>query len=151
MRRTNDPEFDLSIQKSVAAPPAAVFDAWTDAQQMKSWWGLKEAFCPRVEIDLRVGGAYCIENELPDGRTVLITGIYQIITRPKRLVYTWSVNGGADELVDVTIEPDGTGSKVTIVHTMLPDSETHKGHMRGWRNSLAQLKTYVEYATFHLS
>jgi len=82
-------EFDLSIQKRINAPPDVVFDAWTDAEKMKNWWRLKEATCPTVEIDLKVGGKYRIANLLPDGRTIWITGTYQTIVRPEHLVYTW--------------------------------------------------------------
>lgn len=144
MKQTNDPDFDLLIQEHIAASPEDVFDAWTSARQMTMWWGLKEATCPSIEIDLKVGGAYRIENVFQDGRIVIITGVYQVIDRPKRLVYTWSVNDGTDELVNVAIAPDGAGSRVTVSHSMVPDKETRKGHLFGWRSSLAQLKANAE-------
>jgi len=132
-------EFNLSIQRWVNAPPNLVFDAWTDAEIMKKWWGLKDATCPTIEIDLRVGGRYRIANLLPDGRTIWISGIYQKIERPNRLIYTWSVNEGDDEIVDVVIKPDGKGSILTICHMMVPDMDTRNGHQRGWTDSLSNL------------
>lgn len=133
----------LNVRRHIKASPETVFDAWTDPEKMQKWWGLKEASCPCVEIDLKVGGAYRIANALPDGRVIWITGYYEAIIRPNRLVYTWSVDGGAPEKVEVSIDPSDNGSLLTICHFAIPDTETYSGHERGWMESLNALEVFL--------
>ena len=46
----------LRIERTFAAPREKVFQAWTDPQALKQWWGPDGYATPSVEIDLRPGG-----------------------------------------------------------------------------------------------
>src|ERR1700694_5568769 len=81
----------LVVRKTIAAPAEFLFDAWTQPEKMKEWWGPGDVKCVAVEIDLRVGGRYRIANKFPDGKILWIGGEFESIERPHKLVYTWSV------------------------------------------------------------
>lgn len=134
----------LVISRQVRAAPEAVFDAWTDPEVLRQWWGLKEATCPEVRIDLRVGGRYSISNRLADGTIVRISGVYETIIRPEKLIYTWSVDGGAEEKVHVSFERDGDGTRLTIRHEGITTSKAFAGHERGWNDSLERIQSYLQ-------
>jgi uncharacterized protein YndB with AHSA1/START domain len=54
-----------------------IFDAWTQPEHLRAWWGPRPVTCSGAEVDLRVGGRYRIANALPDGNTVIIEGEFQ--------------------------------------------------------------------------
>jgi uncharacterized protein YndB with AHSA1/START domain len=60
----------------VQAPPAQVFEVMTDPEQVAEWWGPDGFTCPEVTLDLRVGGAYRIAMQPPDGELFHLTGTY---------------------------------------------------------------------------
>ena len=68
-------------------------------------------------------------------------GTYRVLDRPRKIAFTWIVDESQEDepsIVTITIEPDGTGSFVTIVH------ERILGVLRGeGRNGL------VEHAAQH--
>ncbi|MBB4121008.1 SRPBCC family protein [Martelella radicis] len=129
----------LVITRQFSASPETVFDAWTDPNKMRAWWGLKDAKCPTVEIDLRIGGAYRIANELPGGRIIWITGYYKEISRPSRLTYSWSVDEGPEETVAISFEPNAGGTCLTIHHEGITSADIYAGHQTGWTDSLSTL------------
>jgi uncharacterized protein YndB with AHSA1/START domain len=49
---------ELDIVRVFDAPPALVWDAWTDPDQIAAWWGPEGMHTPResVELDVRPGG-----------------------------------------------------------------------------------------------
>jgi uncharacterized protein YndB with AHSA1/START domain len=51
--------YDASIEK--------VWDAWTDAEKLKQWWGPDNVTIPECEVDLRVGGKFNIVMEAGEG------------------------------------------------------------------------------------
>lgn len=48
------------------------------------------------------------------GKEIVITGIYQVIDRPRRLEFSWQENGGAESLVQVQFEADNSHTKMRI-------------------------------------
>jgi uncharacterized protein YndB with AHSA1/START domain len=76
----------------------------------------------RVDIDARVGGAFCFVRR--DDDDVEHVGTYEVIDRPRRLVFTFGVPKFSDEVtrVSVDIVPAGSGCALTLTHvSVLPD------------------------------
>lgn len=135
----------LRVRQHVNASRERAFAAWTNPDAIVRWWGPPGVTCTHAEIDLRVGGTFKLANEMPDGSTVWITGVYAVVDRPKRLVHSWSV--GADstngsERVEIDfVESDG-GTDIEITHTGIATAELRAGHRGGWigcLNGLVQL------------
>ena len=131
----------LVVRRHVPAPPGAVFAAWTDPDELVRWWGPPGVECAGAEVDLRVGGAFRLGNRMPTGEVVWISGEYEVIERPHRLVYTWVAGSGGATPADaerVTVEfaeLDG-GTEVTVTHRQIASEEARDGHHQGWLGCL---------------
>lgn len=77
----------LLITRVFDAPREVVFKAWTDPKQVAQWWGPRGFTAPVCELDARPGGAMRIHMRGPNGVIYLMTGTYQEISAPERLVF----------------------------------------------------------------
>ena len=128
----------LVVRRVIRARVERVFDAWTNPEHLRSWWGPRPVTCSAAEVDLRVGGRYRITNALPDGKTVVIQGEFREIRPPHRLVYTWTMGGHADapSLVSVRFEERGAETEVVVVHENLASLAVRESHEQGWLGCL---------------
>ncbi|MEM8682179.1 MAG: SRPBCC domain-containing protein [Pseudomonadota bacterium] len=133
----------LELRRVVSASPERLFDAWTKPAELKQWWGPSGVRCIAAEVDLRVGGEYRIGNELPDKSVVWISGRFEVIERPQLLVYTWIVDGAAEERVRVCLDRHERGTSIVITHTMMPSKKIHDRHLHGWTGCLTGLAEYL--------
>ncbi|HMH29317.1 MAG TPA: SRPBCC domain-containing protein [Steroidobacteraceae bacterium] len=137
----------LIVRKSIRASPERIFDAWTQPEHLKLWWGPKSVECIDAEVDLRVGGRYRIANQFPDGKVLWISGEFETIERPHRLVYTWRVGPeAAPERVTVTFEARGEQTEVIVMHERIPTQAMSDMHEQGWVGCLDGLVDYLEGA-----
>lgn len=134
----------LNISRDIAATPARVFAAWTSPDQIVRWWGGGGVTCPDAEVDLRPGGAYRIANAMPDGVVTWISGVFQVVEPPRRLVYTWSVEGPgessakqpAPSVVEVEFQATDDGTRVVINQTRIPSVDARHLFEAGWNGCL---------------
>lgn len=139
----------LEVRRTINASSARLFDAWTDPTQLRAWWGPADVTCPEAEVDLRVGGRYRIANRFPDGRVVWIAGTFEEVARPHRLVYTWTLEQGADdpdapvERVTVRFERHGAATDVIVAHERIPSGAMRDSHERGWLGCLDGLDRFL--------
>jgi uncharacterized protein YndB with AHSA1/START domain len=70
------------------APRERMWQAWTDPEQMKKWWGPKGFTVKQLTLDLRPGGRllYCLAA--PDGKEMWGKKAYREIVKPEKLVFT---------------------------------------------------------------
>jgi uncharacterized protein YndB with AHSA1/START domain len=54
---------EVTFEREYEAPVEKVWQAWTDAEQLKKWWGPNDVIIPECEVDLRVGGRFYIVME----------------------------------------------------------------------------------------
>jgi uncharacterized protein YndB with AHSA1/START domain len=54
---------EVTFDRTFDAPADKVWQAWTDPDQLKRWWGPDNVTIPECEIDLRVGGRLYIVME----------------------------------------------------------------------------------------
>jgi uncharacterized protein YndB with AHSA1/START domain len=122
----------------IRATAARVFDAWTQPEQLRAWWGPRPVTCADAEVDLRVGGRYRIVNLLPDGGSVTIHGEFHVVDAPRMLVYTWNISDGAGEPSRVTVrfEPRGQDTEVVVVHEDIATELVRTSHQQGWHGCL---------------
>ena len=142
---TKYPPLGTSIQLSriFPAPRERVFKAWTDPEELKRWIAPGDDFStPIVEVDLRVGKSYRIGMKSPDGNLYVAVGTYREIVPPKKLVYTWSWEGGemGETLVTVEFREQGQSTEIILKHEMFPDEQTRDQHNWGWNGCLGRLE-----------
>ncbi len=139
---------DLVVRRTIRATPQRLFEAWTRPEQLVRWWGPAPVECAGAEVDLRVGGRYRIGNRLPDGQVLWISGEFEEVTPPKRLVYTWQLGprAGDPERVTVRFEAREGATEVIIVHQRILDEAARSDHERGWYGCLDGLEGYLDEA-----
>lgn len=125
----------LRHELRIAAPREIVFAYFTDPVRMVRWMGVAAL------LDPRAGGSLRIEA---NGRDVVV-GEYLELEPPHRVVLTWGFEGSerivaaGSSRVEVTLESDGDGTMLTLLHHDLPD-EARKLHGDGWAHYLARLE-----------
>jgi len=136
----------LIVRRRIHATPEKLFGAWTQPAHLVNWWGPQGVACPAAEIDLRVGGTYRIANRFPDGTVVWITGLFELIEPPHRLVYTWKLESqmGPTERVSVCFEQLADSTEVVVTHERIADEAVRTSHERGWNGCLDSLVKYAE-------
>jgi uncharacterized protein YndB with AHSA1/START domain len=152
--RSATPIRQLVIERTLKASPERVFDAFTDPEQLKTWWWPNGFTCPDAEVDLRVGGTYRLAMEWPDfipaeGRfSHYLCGEYYELERPHRLVMSGrAVNDQQGELFATLIEAsfdtcDG-GTTLTVRQSYfepMPPAEAMAGAEQGWSEQLDKLE-----------
>jgi uncharacterized protein YndB with AHSA1/START domain len=134
-------EFSVTVRREIAAPAEDLFAAWLDAQSLGSWLrpsGIRET---RAETDPRVGGTFRIVM-VDDESSIVHTGTYREIDRPRRLVFSWSspATRFRDSIVTVTFQPSSNRSTVVEIDQVgLPDEEAQASHHAGWSDVLREL------------
>jgi uncharacterized protein YndB with AHSA1/START domain len=145
----------------IAAPPARVFEAITDPNQMPQWWG--QHGIHRItawKADLRPGGKWSSVGAHADGTPFTIEGEYLEIDPPRLLVHTWipSWTGPLQTVVRWELEPHavhglhpsgprkaGTGTLLKVRQEGFASAPAHlAGHSEGWKRVLGWLQGFVE-------
>src|SRR6187551_3461634 len=67
----------LEIARFIKAPPARVYNAWTDPEQLKQWFGPENVRTRNITADVRVGGKYRWDLTTPEGEEMSAFGEYR--------------------------------------------------------------------------
>lgn len=131
----------VRVTRRFEASPERVFDAWLDPNVAARFlYATAAGRMQRVEIDARVGGGYTIVETREDGDAAHY-GRYLEIDRPRRLVFTLSLDPASDgDRVTVEIEAAGAGCELRLTHEMAPEYAPYAQRTEsGWRHILASL------------
>ena len=131
----------LRLERRLAAPPEAVFAAWTDPGMLGQW--MSPFGHADVSIDLRVGGR--LRVAMIDGQARIDhTGEFLEVDPPRRLRFTWvsPYTGPQGSEVTVTFEPEAAGTRLLLVHLGLPAGVVDP-HREGWAAILGRLSVVV--------
>jgi uncharacterized protein YndB with AHSA1/START domain len=136
----------LVVRKTIQGSPERLWEAWTEPEQLRAWWGPEGVACIAAEVDLRPGGSYRIANQLPDQRVLWIVGEFELVEPPRRLTYTWKLEGLSEtsERVTVQFEPRGAATEVVVRHERIPSRELRDQHHQGWLGCLSGLGRYLQ-------
>jgi uncharacterized protein YndB with AHSA1/START domain len=146
------PGRELVIARVIEAPRALVFKMWTDPTHVAQWWGPHGFTNPLCKLDVRPGGAIRIDMRGPDGRVYPMTGVYQEIIEPQRLVFTSAAldeNGKPlfDVLNTVTFADQGGKTiqtlRARVVKSTAGAAPYLEGMGAGWTQSLERLEAHL--------
>ena len=121
----------LELRRSFRASPERLFEAWTNPDEIRQWFGPEGVRVIDVEIDLRAGGKYLISTAGEGGHIWKNIGEYREVDRPCRLAHTWRWDGdsdwdGVDSIVTVEISKQPGGSELRLIHQRFPSAESLK-------------------------
>jgi uncharacterized protein YndB with AHSA1/START domain len=97
----------IRITRTLDAPRELVFEAITQPEHVRRWYGCEVMQMTVCEIDLRVGGKWRYVLRMPDGTEHGFSGEYQEIVSPERIVSTESyepIGPGHEMIARVTLE-----------------------------------------------
>ncbi len=124
----------------IEAPPAEVFEYFTDAEALATWMG------DRAVVEPQPGGRFVVyfDDRVVEGR-------YLAVEFPRRVIVTWGRHGSVrlppgGSTLEVTFAAEGEGTRVTVVHEGLPDAEREL-HTLGWAHYLPRLAAVARGAT----
>jgi uncharacterized protein YndB with AHSA1/START domain len=145
-------KWDVVLTRIFDAPRALVFKAWIDQKQLARWWGPRGFTNPVCEIDVRPGGAIRIHMRGPNGIVYPMTGVYEQILEPERLVFTSSAldeHGVPLFEVRTTVTFAEQDGKTTLtvdarVVSSTPKAASHlAGANAGWSQMLDRLGDFL--------
>jgi uncharacterized protein YndB with AHSA1/START domain len=132
----------LTLKRRIKAPPAKVFAAWIDPEQVKRWMGPGEVKAVSAACDPRIGGRYHWVMRNPAGEILDVGGVFREMVPNEKLVFTWvwKSTPERESLVTVEIKPDGAGSLLTVTHEQFFDEDARDRHQGGWNGALDKME-----------
>jgi uncharacterized protein YndB with AHSA1/START domain len=141
---------ELTLERTLAAPRAAIWRCWTEPALMTRWFTPPPWRTEDVVVDLRPGGRVTMTMCGPDGERVPNAGVYLEVVPGARLVFTdayvraWEPAEkpfftGIIELADAA---GGTRYVARARHWTVEDAQRHAemGFHVGWGTCADQLE-----------
>jgi uncharacterized protein YndB with AHSA1/START domain len=134
-----------SIEREVIlpAPPARVWTALTQADQLGAWFGTQ------ASIDLRPGGEVVFGWDGSTGPCGTHRGVIEAVEPTRRLAFRWQSNASGVPMtrVEFTLEPHAEGTRLRVVESgfaSLPrELRAHERNAEGWQRELGDLAQYL--------
>jgi uncharacterized protein YndB with AHSA1/START domain len=136
------PPLVVRVTRRFTASAERVFDAFLDPEKAgRFMFATTTGQMVRAEVDPRVGGRYLFVDRRPEGDAEHF-GEYLEIDRPRRLVFTFSVDRESTEAdrVAIDIVPLEAGCELTLTHEMKPEwAEYAERTEAGWTGMMEGL------------
>lgn len=146
---------EIIIHRVFDLPISKVWQALTEPEQFKKWWGPNGFTCPSSKMDARVGGKYLNCMRGPDGKEYWSTGVVKEFIPEKKLVITDSFSDeqgnitSASEhglpgdwpmelLITFNLEEADGATKFKLTHEGIPE-EMRDECIKGWNESFDKL------------
>ena len=122
----------ITLNRTIPASPAEVYDAWLDPATPGTPWDRSE--CEKVVLDAKIDGLFYFKRVSPDRVDFPHFGRFAILDRAKKIEYTWMspFTHGIESVVTVELERKGEDTLLQLRHSNLPDDETGRMHNAGW-------------------
>jgi uncharacterized protein YndB with AHSA1/START domain len=139
----------ISISKDFNVSVEAVYQAWTQPEQLKQWWKPMNNQLLEVKNELQPGGAIEYRFSRADAEDLVIRGNYKEVEENSKLVYTWKW-----DLTEAGLEPSeyvlslnfikqDNGSKLEIQQDSTEEQEAIQPHKEGWTQALDALAEFL--------
>ena len=162
---------ELIDDREYAAPRELVFEVWTVAEHFARWFGPHGADMPFCKLDARTGGEIRFHNRAATGEIVAIKGVFDEVTAPSRLRFTFTFVDADDQPtaphqvpdwpagvhIVMTVELHATrrGTRMTVHQRIAPPDAAgipavvrhRKLAGEGWRQTAERLVAYLEQRT----
>ena len=136
---------DIVVRHRYRHPPERVFDAWLDPKTAGQFaFATPDGEMIKAEVDARVGGRFNFTDRRPDMGDVAHVGEYEVIDRPRRIVFTFAVPQYDPTYTRVTLDfaaIDG-GTQITLTHAGVPP-EYAEQTPKGWEMILDSLEVVL--------
>lgn len=159
---------DILLTQIIAAPLGNLWNAWTNCEDLKRWWGPKGYTCPDCRIDLRVGGTFFLAMQAPPqlgDRRIYTAGKYARILPGRSLEFSQYMADRAGRRIDparaglpadfpavvqtvVGLEAKGdmdqSITELTLTVSGWTRGDSYDLALTGWRQAIDKLVELVE-------
>ncbi len=142
-------DLEIRATRTFRAPRELVFDAWTSPEHLPHWMtGPPGWTMPVCEIDLRPGGAWRFVWRKDDGTEMEMSGVYDEITRPERVVNTESWGCEWPDTLNTLVLTEADGYTTAVMTTLYPSLEARdlalgSGMKEGMTMSFDRLEAHL--------
>ena len=137
----------LEIKRVIKAPRDRVYAAWTDAVQLREWFGPENVQTRNFVAEARVGGKFRWDLTSSDGEKMTVRGEYRELQPDRKIVFTWQFEDDEDweqrdSVVTVELSDCDGGTEARLTHEQLPSEESRDRHTEGWNSVLDKLERF---------
>lgn len=146
----------ITFVRTLDAPRALVWAAWTEPKRLQRWWGPQGFSAPRVALDPRPGGAFDVDMQAPDGTVFPVNAVVREFVPPERFSFSAWVHGegpddpGVETLNAVSlVEREGKTVmtvEATVVKATAAQTHLYAGMDDGWGQALEKLAASVQHS-----
>lgn len=142
----------LHLTRLIQAPPARVFQAFTDPEHLQKWWGPERFTNPRCLWNAEPEGELDVHMRGPDGQIFPMGGRMLEVVADRRLTFlTWPLDAEGRPLFEVrttvVLEADGPHTRLSLaaeVSGLTAEGAPYvEGMAQGWDQSLHRLDLLV--------
>lgn len=152
----------VEINRTFRAPVERVWEAWSQPELFKQWWGPEEFTSPRAEMDFREGGKFIFGMQSPQGEITWSVGTVTEIKPNQKIVFSETFGNEQGDVITpkeagmpnwpgeyhgtITVEfekLDADLTKMSIHHTGIP-AQMHDDCVEGWKSSFNKLQQLLE-------
>lgn len=152
-----NPDLDLTVERVIRAPRAAVWRAWTDPSRLEKWWVPAPTRCRVDRLDVRPGGAFV--TRLSDDGVAFVPHVdatFVVVDELKRIVFTNAIDSAwrpanpspVPMTAEITLSdhPGGTDYRIIVRHGDPAARARHEelGFADGWNSVTEQLAGVAE-------
>jgi uncharacterized protein YndB with AHSA1/START domain len=131
------------MSRTLPARRSRVFAALTEPEELAKWFGPHGFTARSVDVDLRVGGAYRIAMQPPEGEVFYLGGEFREVDSPAHLSYTFCYEDPDPEdqetIVTLSLEDLGDATGLELSQREFATERRRALHDEGWANSLDRL------------
>lgn len=155
-----EPIKEVALEKTYNASPETLWQAWTNPEMLKQWWGPDNVSIPECEVDLRVGGKFYIVMEAGEGMGQYkgtlwpMLAEFTVVKPNSQLFYkaqAWTEGDKAETTIDQTTEitfiEEYQKMKVKVkaaIYKAGPKAKmAAEGMQSGFTQQLEKLKTFL--------
>lgn len=132
------------IERGFAASPALVCEMWIKAQDLLHWLPPAGHRMLASDGEVEAGGRRRIHLCAPGGADYWLTLVYRDVLPPRRLVFGFQRDTGAETTVGVSFEDAGGGrTRLVFEQQGFATAASRHAEARNWAASLDGLEAYV--------
>ena len=139
----------LSLERTFDVPVKSVWNAWSHAQLIASWWVPKGMDFTVVEHNFEAGGSWKYIMKMPDGSEFISDGIYSEIIQERKIETSANFKPMTEGVIMVVqFEADGEKTRLgfSVIHVTEEycKQQEQMGFYKGWGSVFDRLKDLLE-------
>ena len=133
----------IEIRRRFPSPWQVVFRQWVEPNELAAWFGPVGFDVTDFSIDAVEGGQWRMGLRSPAGDEFVIFGNYMVVDPPRRLRFTWRVEGAVGPIepteVEVRLAAEEGTTRLTLRQGPFESAPAREVHRRAWRSTLESL------------